>query len=132
MKFLLFAFTIVLTGMFSPYSLGTTGQTRPMLSDNSGINDKLTLEDIRACASGMGRRWVKVAISKPVGFRIQDVAQIKKDYDTDLGRASAMLILWTVQSDRATYKNLVLALNESDMNDLAIRCMPRFFVVLAN
>jgi len=71
------------------------------------------------CGKLLASAWVSFAISQRIGFTLDDVAVLRKRYNSDEERAKAMLLIWLEQSGEGTYGNLVLSLNDIGRKDIA-------------
>lgn len=82
-------------------------------------NEKVSKQVLFECGKLLGSAWVSFAISQRIGFTLDDVAVLRKRYNSDEERAKAMLLIWLEQSGEGTYGNLVVALNDIGRRDIA-------------
>lgn len=87
--------------------------------DESRRNEKVAKTVLFECGKLLASAWVSFAISQRIGFTLDDVAVLRKRYNSDEERAKAMLLIWLEQSGEGTYGNLVLSLNDIGRKDIA-------------
>lgn len=82
-------------------------------------NEKVPKTVLFECGKLLASAWVSFAISQRIGFTLDDVAVLRKRYNSDEERAKAMLLIWLEQSGEGTFGNLVLSLNDIGRKDIA-------------